>query len=37
MAVAGHNMYVAAWSTSPAGGLGVPGTDSSGQVWRLRI
>ncbi|MEN3359178.1 MAG: hypothetical protein V7637_3160 [Mycobacteriales bacterium] len=37
LAVAGHSLYVSAWSTSPGGGLGVPGTDSSGQVWRLRI
>jgi hypothetical protein len=37
LAVVGHSLYVSAWSTSPGGGLGVPGTDSSGQVWRLRI
>jgi hypothetical protein len=37
LAVCGHDLYVSAWSTSPAGGAGVPGTDSSGQVWRLRV
>jgi hypothetical protein len=37
LGIAGHSLYVSAWSTSPGGGLGVPDTDSSGQVWRLRI
>ena len=32
-----HNVYVSAFSGSPASGLGVPGIDTSGQVWRLRI
>lgn len=35
LAVVGHCLYVSAWSTSPAGGVGLP--DSGGQVWRLRI
>lgn len=36
LAVRGHDLYVSAWSVSPAGGIpGQPGTD--GQVWRLRI
>ena len=30
-------LYVSAWSGSPGTGLGVPGIDSSGQVWRLRF
>jgi hypothetical protein len=30
-------LYVSAFSTSPQGGLGVPGIDTSGQVWRMRI
>jgi hypothetical protein len=37
LAVAGSHLYVAAWSIAPASGLGLPDTDSSGQVWRLRI
>ena len=32
-----NNVYVSAFSIAPVGGLGVPGIDSSGQVWRLRI
>jgi hypothetical protein len=33
-----HNrLYVSVFSTAPAGGLGVPGIDTSGQVWRLRV
>lgn len=35
VAVIGRNLYVSAYSTSPAGGLGQP--DSSGQVWRLKV
>jgi len=31
------NVYVAALSIAPEQGLGVPGVDSSGQVWRLRL
>lgn len=38
IAVDNHGyVYVAAFSIAPAGGLGVPGLDTSGQVWRLRI
>jgi hypothetical protein len=38
LAVDSHNrLYVAAFSTSPAGGLGVPGIDTSGQIWRFRL
>lgn len=32
-----NNVYVSAFSTSPEGGLGIPDTDSSGQIWRLRF
>ncbi len=32
-----NNVFVAAYSTSPDTGLGIPGTDSSGQIWRLRF
>ncbi len=32
-----NNVYVSAYSTSPDTGLGIPGVDSSGQVWRLRF
>jgi hypothetical protein len=33
-----HNrLYVSAFSTAPATGLGAPGVDSSGQVWRLKF
>lgn len=32
-----NNVYVAAFSTAPGTGLGIPGTDSSGQIWRLRF
>lgn len=36
LAIHGNNLYVSAWTVSPAGGL--PGQpDSDGQVWRLRI
>jgi hypothetical protein len=35
LAIIGHNLYVSAWTASPATGVGVP--DSGGQVWRLRI
>jgi hypothetical protein len=31
------NVYVSALSIAPEQGLGVPGLDTSGQVWRLRI
>jgi hypothetical protein len=31
------NVYVSAFSIAPSTGLGIPGIDSSGQVWRLRI
>jgi hypothetical protein len=30
-------LYVSVFSGSPAGGLGIPGVDTSGQVWRMRI
>lgn len=29
------SVYVSAFSIAPAGGLGIPGTDSSGQVWKI--
>ena len=32
-----NRLYVSAFSTAPATGLGVPGIDSSGQVWRLHF
>ena len=32
-----NNVYVAAYSTAPDTGLGIPDTDSSGQIWRLRF
>jgi hypothetical protein len=32
-----NRVYVSAFSTSPGTGLGVPGIDTSGQIWRLRI
>jgi len=32
-----NNVYVSAFSTSPDTGLGIPNTDSSGQIWRLRF
>ncbi|MFL6136432.1 MAG: ScyD/ScyE family protein [Frankiaceae bacterium] len=32
-----RNVYVSAFSLAPATGLGVPGMDTSGQVWRLRF
>ena len=31
------NVYVSAFSVAPGTGMGVPGIDSSGQIWRLRI
>lgn len=31
------NVFVSAFSIAPGTGLGIPGIDSSGQVWRLRI
>jgi len=31
------SVYVSAFSVAPGTGMGVPGVDSSGQVWRLRI
>jgi hypothetical protein len=31
------NVFVSALSIAPEQGLGVPGVDSSGQVWRLRL
>jgi hypothetical protein len=38
LAIDSHNrLYVSAFSTAPATGLGVPGVDSSGQVWRLKF
>jgi hypothetical protein len=33
----GGAVYVAAFALSPSGGVGVPGHDTSGQVWRLRF
>jgi hypothetical protein len=30
-------VYVAAFSTAPSTGLGIPGQDTSGQIWRLRF
>ncbi|MGN6608084.1 MAG: ScyD/ScyE family protein [Jatrophihabitans sp.] len=32
-----NNVYVSAWSIMPAGGAGIPGVDTSGQVWRLHF
>jgi sugar lactone lactonase YvrE len=32
-----HRVYVAAFSVAPWTGLGVPGLDTSGQIWRLRL
>jgi hypothetical protein len=38
LAIDSHNrLYVAVFSIAPATGLGAPGIDTSGQVWRLRI
>lgn len=37
LAIAGYNLYVAAWNTAPSTGLGIPDIDSSGQIWRIRI
>ncbi|MDG6106634.1 ScyD/ScyE family protein [Dactylosporangium aurantiacum] len=37
LAISGDTLYVAAYSTAPETGLGLPGVDSSGQVWRFRI
>jgi len=38
LALDSHNrLYVSAFSGSPSTGLGVPGIDSTGQVWRLRF
>jgi sugar lactone lactonase YvrE len=37
LAVVGNHLYVSAYSTAPAGGLGLPDVDSSGQIWRYRI
>lgn len=37
LAVDGTKLYVAAYSTAPDTGLGVPGVDSSGQIWRLQV
>lgn len=31
------NVYVSAYSLSPAAGNGTPGVDTSGQVWRIRF
>jgi hypothetical protein len=32
-----NNVYVSAFAISPDGGLGIPGLDTSGQVWRVRF
>jgi hypothetical protein len=32
-----HRVYVAAFSTSPATGLGIPDLDTSGQIWRFKL
>jgi hypothetical protein len=32
-----NNVYVSAFSVAPESGMGIPGVDSSGQVWRLRF
>jgi len=32
-----NNVYVSALSIAPEQGLGAPGVDSSGQVWRVRF
>jgi hypothetical protein len=32
-----HRVYVAAFSTAPAAGFGVPGLDTSGQIWRFKL
>jgi hypothetical protein len=38
LAIDSHNrLYVSAFSGAPGTGLGVPGLDTSGQVWRLRF
>lgn len=37
LAINGDSLYVAAYSTAPETGLGLPDVDSSGQVWRFRI
>ena len=37
LAVDGRNLYVSAYSIAPATGLGIPGIDSSGQVWRVQV
>jgi hypothetical protein len=31
------DVFVSAFSTASGTGLGIPGLDTSGQVWRLRI
>jgi hypothetical protein len=37
LAVDGSHLYVSAYSIAPETGLGAPGVDSSGQVWRLDV
>jgi hypothetical protein len=32
-----NRVYVSAFSTAPAAGLGVPGIDTSGQIWRFKL
>jgi len=32
-----NNVYVSALSLSPDTGVGIPGIDTSGQVWRVRF
>jgi hypothetical protein len=32
-----NNVYVSVLSVAPEQGLGVPGVDSSGQIWRVRF
>jgi hypothetical protein len=32
-----NNVYVAAFAIAPDSGLGIPGIDTSGQIWRLRF
>jgi hypothetical protein len=32
-----NNVYVSAFSILPGPGAGIPGVDTSGQVWRIRF
>jgi hypothetical protein len=37
VAVDACNVYVSAFSILPGPGAGIPGVDTSGQVWRIRF